>query len=104
MEGFWEIFFLAVVLKVPVIGAMVLIWWAIKAGPVTEDAPPSEDHGFRRWRRTPRRPRGPHGAPGGGVALIPARHARAGDVAERRYPAEGRRGARRNRRPARTTH
>ena len=28
MDGFWPIFFLAVVLKIPVLGALWLVWWA----------------------------------------------------------------------------
>jgi hypothetical protein len=67
VEGFWYLFFLGVVLKIPVFGAMVLIWWAVRAVPETEDeAPPtSDDHHFRRWRRDPRPPnprRDPHGS------------------------------------------
>jgi hypothetical protein len=65
VEGFWYVFFLAVVLKIPVIGAMVLIWWAIRAEPVTDDAPEGDGHDFKRWDHDPkpRHPRrGPHGA------------------------------------------
>ena len=65
VEGFWYIFFLGVVLKAPVIGAMVLIWWAVRTEPATdEQGPPADDHHFRRWDRGtgPRHPRrGPHG-------------------------------------------
>ena len=31
VEGFWPIFFLLVVLKIPVFAALWLIWWASKA-------------------------------------------------------------------------
>ena len=68
MEGFLPIFFLAVILKIPVGLMLYLVWWAFRAQPELEEAPPDggEDR-FHRWRRQPRRPRdprrGPHGAP-----------------------------------------
>jgi hypothetical protein len=69
VEGFWYIFFLGVVLKVPVIGAMLLVWWAVRAEPETEESPPSsDDHEFRRWRRSPTGPRHPRRGPHGGEA------------------------------------
>jgi hypothetical protein len=69
VEGFFPIFFLAVILKIPVALMLYLVYWAIKAEPEIEEAPggESDDHEFRRWRRLPRGPRrprqGPH-APG----------------------------------------
>jgi hypothetical protein len=65
VEGFWPIFFLLVVLKVPVLGSLWLVWWASHAKPETEDAP-DEGHGgdFRRWDAEPR-PRGPRRGPHG---------------------------------------
>ena len=52
MEGFWPIFFLAVVLEIPVAGLLYLVWWAIHQTPEIEEAPPrADDHQFRRWRR-----------------------------------------------------
>ena len=62
MEGFWPIFFLGVVLKVPIFGALFLIWWAVRAEPELEDLP-EDGHGFYRWRPEPRRPRGPRRGP-----------------------------------------
>jgi hypothetical protein len=66
VEGFWYLFFLGVVLKIPVAGGLVLVWWAIRAVPETEEAPPptGDDHNFHRRPRDPRKPgprRGPHG-------------------------------------------
>jgi hypothetical protein len=63
MEGFWPIFFLAVILKIPIIGAMALIWWAIRAEPLEQANPDSDDGGFRRRPRQPLRPKGPRRDP-----------------------------------------
>jgi hypothetical protein len=64
VEGFWPIFFLAVVLKVPVACMLYLVWWAIRQAPAVEEAPPEPgDHEFRRWRLQPRRPRDPRRGP-----------------------------------------
>jgi hypothetical protein len=67
VEGFWPIFFLLVVLKIPVLGALWLVWWASK--PVVEpDGAEGTDDGFRRWRPEPIRPRDPRRGPHGGAA------------------------------------
>jgi hypothetical protein len=63
VEGFWPIFFLAVVLKIPVAASLYLVWWAARAAPETEEAPDEGDEGFRRWRAEPRRPRSPRRGP-----------------------------------------
>jgi hypothetical protein len=68
MEGFWPIFFLAVILKIPVIGAMLLVWWAVRAKPETEEVPPKDDHHFKRRPRDPVKPRDPRRGPHGGAA------------------------------------
>lgn len=62
MEGFLPIFFLLVVLKIPVLGALWLIWWASKA-PEVEQADGDSGNGFGRWRPQPIRPRGPRRGP-----------------------------------------
>ena len=60
MEGFLPIFFLMVVLKIPVGLLLYLVWWASRAETLPEEAPPEpDDHRFRRFRREPKRPRGP---------------------------------------------
>jgi hypothetical protein len=72
VDGFWPIFFLAVVLKIPVGLLLYLVWWAFRANTVPEEAPPdSEDHRPRRYRREPIRPRGPRRGPHGPGAAIP---------------------------------
>jgi hypothetical protein len=63
MEGFWPIFFLIVVLKIPVFGALGLVWWAVRAEPEVEEIPGEGEHDFRRWRREPPKPRGPRRGP-----------------------------------------
>jgi hypothetical protein len=64
VEGFVPIFFLAVVLKIPVALLLYLVWWAIRAEPNAEEAPGgADDHEFRRWQPQPRRPRGPRRGP-----------------------------------------
>ena len=71
MEGFWPIFFLLVVLKVPVIGMIWLLWWATVGRQQPET---SEDDGgsARLQPRPPRRPFGPRRDPhGGGIVLRP---------------------------------
>src|SRR4051812_17291831 len=68
MEGFWPIFFLLVVLKIPVFGALWLVWWASRE-PEPEAAEDDSGNGFNRWRPMPKRPRGPHNLPGGASAM-----------------------------------
>ena len=73
MEGFWPVFFLMVILKIPVAALLYLIWWAFRATDAPADAPPDggEDR-FRRFRREPKRPRGPRRGPHSpGTARIP---------------------------------
>jgi hypothetical protein len=64
----WTMLYLFVFLKLPIAGACGIIWWAVKQGPDTEQAP--NDGGTPRRARPhprPRRPRpprrgGPHAA------------------------------------------
>jgi hypothetical protein len=62
-------------LKIPLLGLLWVVWWAIKQKP--EDSPAKEDDGgIKRGRVHPRKPlprhprRGPHGDP---APLPPAR-------------------------------
>ena len=62
MDGFLPIFFLMVILKIPVAALLYLVWWAYRASTLPEEdvAPPEpEENPFRRFRREPKRPRGP---------------------------------------------
>ena len=65
--GFWPIFFLLVVLKIPVLASMWLVWWASKS----PEEDPAEESGEGPGRRRPLapRPRGPHHLPSGAGAM-----------------------------------
>jgi hypothetical protein len=63
MEGWLPIFFLLVVLKIPVFGALWLVWWASRAPEAESAAGEDGDEGFSRWRPMPSRPRGPQHSP-----------------------------------------
>jgi hypothetical protein len=70
VDGFFPIFFLMVILKIPVAALLYLVWWAFHADTLPEEAPPDpEDHRFRRFRREPKRPRGPRRGGHGPEAL-----------------------------------
>jgi hypothetical protein len=71
MVGFWPIFFLLVVLKIPVVGSIWLVWWASKQTPETDGAAEDADGGFKRRRPQPKLPRGPRRGPHGGGAVAP---------------------------------
>ena len=67
----WEIVFMLVILKLPVVYLCAVVWWAIRAEPAPLEgaALPAENEPVsplawwrRRARRGPRRG-GPHGAP-----------------------------------------
>src|ERR1051326_185529 len=80
MEWFWPVFFLLVVLKIPVFGALWLVWWASRA-PDSETAEENDGDGFNRWRPSPY-PRRPNHDPSGGAAS--ARRGRGAPPAQRR--------------------
>jgi hypothetical protein len=56
MEGFWAVFWLAVVLKIPIFMLLYIVWWAVKDPPLAE-ADDRDDGGSDRdpWPH----PRGP---------------------------------------------
>ena len=71
-DSVWEIVFLLVILKIPIVYLCVVIWYAIRAEPkpeapaaVTAKVGPEDDDGGSRRRSTPfrRRPLRPHGGP-----------------------------------------
>ena len=67
----WTFFFMFVVLKIPIVAAFWLVWYATREDPAEhgeskdEDGSDRHDHPHRRRPRDPRGPRrgGPHGAP-----------------------------------------
>jgi hypothetical protein len=65
MEGWLPIFFLLVVLKIPVFGALWLVWWASKS-PEPEGFQDGSNGGFNPRHPFPTRPRGPQHGPQAG--------------------------------------
>jgi hypothetical protein len=66
VDGWVPIFFLMVVLKIPVGLLLYIAWWAFHAQPEDEEAPAGEEggeHPFKRFRRNPKPPRGPRRGP-----------------------------------------
>lgn len=57
--------FMGLILKIPVVGACWLLYWAFKSEPdpaeATDDGGGNQPH--RRFRREPKRPRGPRRGP-----------------------------------------
>ena len=62
----WTLFFMIVILKIPLIAALWLIWYAVKAVPDPDEDVAGEDRGPRR--KLPPMPRWPRRGPvlGGG--------------------------------------
>ena len=87
----WTLFFMVVILKIPLAAACYLVWWAIKEEPVPEDGVSDDEHGPRR--KPPRRPRWPRRGPFGGGAGCKASPcpSEAGSRLERHAPAHARR-------------
>jgi hypothetical protein len=68
MSGFWAVFWLAIILKIPIAALFLIIWWAIREPPVPEADPEDGGGGSRRDphpRIQPPHPprRGPHADP-----------------------------------------
>jgi hypothetical protein len=65
----WGFVWLLLALKIPLIGLIYIVWWAIKQEPEDQTSPSDDDGGIRRHRAHPRKPfprrprRGPHGDP-----------------------------------------
>jgi len=69
----WEVVWMLLILKIPIVYLCLVVRWAIRAKPdplqpvaaatANDDLGPGP-HDLRRWRSLPRRPRvGPHGRP-----------------------------------------
>jgi hypothetical protein len=68
MHGFWGVFWLAVILKIPIVALLTIVWWAVREPPVPEADHEDGGGGSKRYPhpriRPPRPPRrGPHGDP-----------------------------------------
>jgi hypothetical protein len=67
--GFWAVFWIAVVLKIPIVMLLWIVWWAIKDPPLAEvdergDGGSDRDPRPHPRRRPPHPPRrGPHADP-----------------------------------------
>jgi len=77
----WEIIFMLLILKIPIVYVCVVVWWAIKAEPsppdlagvaVVADTPPAGGSRLRR-RTGRRRPTRPHAPGRGGASSLPQR-------------------------------
>jgi hypothetical protein len=79
-RGAWELVFMMLILKIPIVYLGLVVWYAIRAEP-EPGVDPSEYSTWRPWR-TPERPRrdGPHGARDGGRQGRAGRTARAGEA------------------------
>jgi hypothetical protein len=86
----WELIFLMVIMKIPILYLCWVVWWAIKAEPRPEEGaavgavlPPDAPEPGWGWRFGPRRvPR--RGRPHGGPTRVYARTARAAVARSRR--------------------
>ena len=64
----WGFVWLMLALKIPLIGLLCIVWWAIKQKP-EDSSSRDDDGGIKRHRPHPRKPmprhprRGPHGDP-----------------------------------------
>jgi hypothetical protein len=77
----WEIVFMLLILKIPIVYLCVVVWWAIRSEPsppefagvaVVADTPPAGGSPVRR-RTGRRRPARPHGPGRGGTSSLPHR-------------------------------
>jgi hypothetical protein len=82
-DDVWELLFLMVILKIPILYLCIVVWWAVRAEPRPLEAAPLAarlpDPGSappRGFGRPPRPRRGPHGRPERGYDRSPARPAR----------------------------
>lgn len=77
----WEVVFMLLVLKIPIVYLCVVVWWAIKAEPSPPDLvgaavvadTPSPGVTPRHRRAGRRRPVRPHAPGRGGVSPLPQR-------------------------------
>ena len=66
----WTLFFMMVILKIPLLAALYLVWWAVKEEPDPEPDGPGEER-RKPKRRPPSSPRFPRRGPAGGAGCPP---------------------------------
>jgi hypothetical protein len=76
----WEIVFLLIILKIPLVWVCWVVWWSVKAEPEVGSEGDNQDMNWRPWRRAPGS-RPPRGGPHGRGGRRAARRARARDRA-----------------------
>jgi len=65
----WGFVWLMLALKIPLVGLLCIVWWAIKQEPEDSSSSQDDEGGIKRQRIHPRKPfprrprRGPHGDP-----------------------------------------
>ncbi|MGI8804327.1 MAG: hypothetical protein ACR2IN_01260, partial [Thermoleophilaceae bacterium] len=66
----WPIFWMFVILKIPLLAALWIVWWALRSDPAEADDARADEGGGGPDHPRPRRPsptrRGPHTAPAPG--------------------------------------
>jgi len=90
-DSVWEIVFLMVILKIPIVYLCFVIYWAVKAEPRPEEGaavsagigPEDDGRDGRRRRVRPRR-LGPHGGPARTYPRVPRAATAAAERKERR--------------------
>jgi hypothetical protein len=65
----WTLFFMMVILKIPLVAALYLIWWAVKQEPTPEEDTSGPERGPKR--KPPSPPRWPRRGPAGGAGCNP---------------------------------
>jgi hypothetical protein len=86
----WTLFYMVVILKIPMAAALYIVWWAVKQEPEPEEGLNDDRPGPRR--KPPLRPRSPRRGPLGGATCTPAPCAQVTGVRlSRRAPAYSRR-------------
>ncbi|HSS72379.1 MAG TPA: hypothetical protein VLK53_02325 [Gaiellaceae bacterium] len=74
----WELIWMLVILKIPMVYLCLVVWWAVRAKPLPLEpalkpvaSEPDPRPGWRFSQVRSRRPRrGPHGSPGRGYARV----------------------------------
>jgi len=78
----WELIFMLLVLKIPLVYVCWVVWWAIRAEPVVgSEGEPAHQLNWKPWRR-PDGPRPRRGGPHGGTVREAGRAARRREGAE----------------------